>query len=108
MVAAYRDDDPKQGKKRMAAVIASIKTGVPKKLAEIRTLGRTVGRRAADILAFFDRPGTTNAPAEAINGRREHLRGSALGFRNLTNYVARASSNPAASDPNYTLNCEAP
>jgi transposase len=25
-----------------------------------------------------------------INGRLEHLRGIALGFRNLTNYVARS------------------
>lgn len=25
-----------------------------------------------------------------INGRLEHLRGSALGFRNLTNYIARS------------------
>ena len=28
--------------------------------------------------------------AEAINGRPEHLRGSALGLRNLTNYIARS------------------
>lgn len=27
---------------------------------------------------------------EAINNRLEHLRGSALGFRNLTNYIARS------------------
>ncbi|MGF3054440.1 transposase, partial [Microbacterium sp. YY-03] len=32
----------------------------------------------------------SNGPTEAINGRLEHLRGSALGFRNLTNYVARS------------------
>jgi hypothetical protein len=25
-----------------------------------------------------------------LNGRLEHLRGSALGFRNLTNYIARS------------------
>jgi len=31
-----------------------------------------------------------NAMAEAVNGRLEHLRGSALGFRNLTNYIARS------------------
>ena len=42
------------------------------------------------VLAFFDRPGTSNGPTEAINGRLEHLRGSALGFRNLTNYIARS------------------
>lgn len=44
-----------------------------------------------DILAYFDRPGTSNGPTGAINGRLEHLRGSALGvFRNLTNHVARS------------------
>lgn len=42
------------------------------------------------MLAYFDRPGTSNGPTEAINGRLEHLRGSALGFRNLTNYLARS------------------
>ena len=53
------------------------------------TLGRTLKQRAADILAYFDRPGTSTGPTEAINGRLEHLRGSALGFRNLTNDIAR-------------------
>ncbi|WP_230865218.1 transposase, partial [Mycobacterium canetti] len=38
----------------------------------------------------FDRPGTSNGPTEAINGRLEHLRGSALGFRNLTHYITRS------------------
>ncbi|GAB3897540.1 hypothetical protein GCM10027612_54040 [Microbispora bryophytorum subsp. camponoti] len=42
------------------------------------------------MLAYFDRPGTSNGPTEAINGRLEHLRGSALDFRNLTNYIARS------------------
>ncbi len=42
------------------------------------------------MLAYFARPGTSNGPTEAINGRLEHLRGSALGFRNLTNYIARS------------------
>jgi len=50
----------------------------------------TLKKRAADVLAYFDRPGTSNGPTEAINGRLEHLRGSALGFRNLTNYIARS------------------
>jgi transposase len=59
-------------------------------LTEIRKLGRTLKQGATDILAFFDRPGTSNGPTEAINGRLEHLRGSALGFRNLTNYIARS------------------
>ena len=71
-------------------MIASISTGVPKALTEITTLGRTLAKRSADVLAYFDRPGTSNGPTEAINGRLEHLRGSALGFRNLTNYIARS------------------
>jgi transposase len=50
----------------------------------------TLTKRAVDVLAHFDRPGTSNGPTEAINGRLEHLRGSALGFRNLTNYIARS------------------
>jgi transposase family protein len=41
------------------------------------------------VLAYFERPGTSNGPTEALNGRLEHLRGSALGFRNLNNYIAR-------------------
>jgi transposase len=41
------------------------------------------------VLAFFDRLGTSNGPTEAINERLEHLRGSAPGFRNLSNYIAR-------------------
>ena len=44
---------------------------------------------AGDILAYFDHPHTSNGPTEAINGRLEHLRGSALGFRNLTHYITR-------------------
>jgi transposase len=43
-----------------------------------------------DESTVIDRPGTSNGPTEAINGRLEHLRGSALGFRNLTNYIARS------------------
>lgn len=74
----------------MRAVIDSVSNGVPALLKKVRRLGRTLKQRAADILAFFDRPGTSNGPTEAINGRLEHLRGSALGFRNLTHYVARS------------------
>jgi transposase len=44
-------------------------------------LGRTLKKRAADVLAYID--GTSNGPAEPINGRLEHLRGFALGFRDL-------------------------
>jgi transposase len=90
IVAAYRDPDRPAGKHALQTVIDSLRRGVPTALTELRRLGRTLARRAADILAYFDQPGTSNAPTEAINGRLEHLRGSALGFRNLTNYITRS------------------
>lgn len=71
-------------------MIASITTGVPAALVELKTLGRALTKRAADVLAYFERPGTSNRSTEAINGRLEHLRGTALGFRNLTNYIVRS------------------
>lgn len=39
-------------------------------------------------LAYFERPGTSNGATEAINGRLEHLSGSAIGFRDLTVEIA--------------------
>ncbi len=90
MIAAYRDPDRANGKKQIRAVIDALEGGVPRALTELITLGRTLKKHADDVLAFFDRPGTSNGPTEAINGRLEHLRGSALGFRNLTHYIARS------------------
>jgi len=90
MIGAYREPDRKQGRELMTKLIESVSHAVPAALTELRRLGRTLTSRAGDVLAYFDRPGTSNGPTEAINGRLEHLRGSALGFRNLTNYVARS------------------
>ena len=90
MITAYRQPDRAFGRYLMADLITSVADGVPAALSEVATLGRTLKNRASDVLAYFDRPGTSNGPTEAINGRLEHLRGSALGFRNLTNYIARS------------------
>ncbi|MEV8000844.1 ISL3 family transposase [Pseudarthrobacter oxydans] len=90
MIGAYREPDRDRGKQLMTNLIESVTTGVPTALTELRTLGRTLKKRAEDVLAYFDRPGTSNGPTEAMNGRLEHLRGSALGFRNLANYIARS------------------
>ena len=89
MIAAYRNPDRTQARAAMTALINCLHQGVPATLIELRRLGRTLTQRAADVLAYFDRPGTSNGPTEALNGRLEHLRGSALGFRNLTTYIAR-------------------
>ena len=90
MIAAYREPDRTRGRALMVKLIESLSHGVPAALSELITLGRTLKQRGDDVLAYFDRPGTSNGPTEAINGRLEHLRGSALGFRNLANYIARS------------------
>ena len=78
---AYRDPNKIRGKALMQAEINTLtSTRVPRGLTELITLGRTLKRRAGDILAYFDHPHTSNGPTEAINGRLEHLRGSALGL----------------------------
>lgn len=70
--AAFREPDRARGREMMRLLIESISHGVPAALTEIAKLGRTLQRRAADILAYLDRPGTSNGPTAAINGRLEH------------------------------------
>jgi transposase len=90
ILCAYRDPDRVRGRTRLKQLILAICHGVPPGFTEIKRLGRTLKRRMGDILAYFTHPHTSNGPTEAINGRLEHLRGTALGFRNLTNYIARS------------------
>jgi transposase len=53
-------------------------------------VSHTADREDLDVLdATFTCPDLTTF-VRVVNGRLEHLRGSALGFRNLTNYIARS------------------
>ncbi|AZL06216.1 MULTISPECIES: ISL3 family transposase [Brevibacterium] len=88
-IAAYAAA-PAKGKTIMAGLIHKLADTIPDELKELRSLRTTFQRRRADILAYFDHPGTSNGPTEAINGRLEHLRGIALGFRNRSNYLIRS------------------
>ena len=89
VIEAYQADQPAEGKKLMTRLITSIHSGVPAGLEELRSLRQTMKRRRDDILTFFDHPGTSNGPTEAVNGLLEHLRGTAKDFRNIVNYTAR-------------------
>lgn len=91
VIAAYRDPSPVRGKRTLKQLITALGAKVPALLVEVVRLGRTLMKRSNDILACFDHPPTSNGPTEAINGRLKYLRRWALGFRNLTNYIARAS-----------------
>ncbi len=89
LIAAYANPNPRAGKLAMFKCIKRIRTGLPKGLEELAQLGRSLWRRRREILAYFD-VGVSNGPVEAINGRLEHLRGIALGFRNLNHYIVRS------------------
>ena len=90
-VAAYRHNKPATGRKIFERVIARTRRGVPTGPARAghASAGRSSGARPTS-----SRSSTIPAPAtgrpEAINGRLEHLRGTALGFRNITHYIARS------------------
>lgn len=90
VVSAYNEPDRGRGKKIMQELIKIITASdLPKALIEVKVLGKTLRKYADSILAYFDRPGTSNGPTKAVNGRLEHLRGTALEFRTLANYIAR-------------------
>lgn len=89
IVTANRSGGRSKGRRLLQAVIDTLGSGPPAELSELKWWGRTLKRRVTDVLGFFTGHGTPNGPPEAINGRLEHLRGSALGFRNLTHYIAR-------------------
>lgn len=89
IIAAYEYQDRKIGKLWMYKIMRRIKSDLPKGLQELGQLGRTMWKLRHEILAYFD-TGVSNGPVEAINGRLEHLRGIALGFRNLNHYILRS------------------
>lgn len=90
IIAAYQHPKKAEGKKLMRKVISTLRSStMPKGLEEIKQLGNTLYRRQKDVLAYFD-IGASNGPVEAINGRLEHLRGIALGFKNLGHYILRS------------------
>ena len=89
LIAAYEHPQRREGKKLMYKILRRIRSGLPPGLQELAQLGRSLWARRADILAYFD-TGVSNGPVEAINGRLEHLRGIAQGFRNLDHYILRS------------------
>ena len=80
-MAAYRNRDRIVDKTEPSSIIDVNSHNVVAALTEIITLVRTPTRRAADIVAYFDRPGTSNGPTVAINERLEQLRSGADTYR---------------------------
>lgn len=93
---------------RRTRQIQLVGDGAPAALIELRGLGRTLEQRASDVLVGLDRPGTDNAPAAAIHGRLNHLRGSALGSCDVIDRIAGPPPGTGGSRPRRTLNREDP
>lgn len=70
-------------------MIDTIRAEVPDAVDELVTLGRTLHRRRDDVLAYFTHR-ASNGPTDAINGRLEALRRTAVGFRSLIGSRMRA------------------
>ena len=103
MIAAYRHPDPGAGRELMVKLIESISAGVPRPLVEIVKLGRTLSKRAADVLAYFDGP----APATVQPKRSTAAWSSCAAPPSASATSPTTSPDPysrqADSDPDYTL-----
>ena len=76
--------------------------------AALTTLARRLDKRADDVLAYFDRPGISNGPTEAINGRLEYLRGSASGSATSPTTPPDHGRDRRLQTHDYTFDCEEP
>lgn len=63
---------------------------------------------AEDVLAYFDRPRTSNGPTEAITVASSTCAVPLSGSATSPTKSHEHSSRPADSDPDYTLDCEEP
>ena len=57
---------------------------------QLITLGRTLKRRAGDILAYFDHPTPPMAPPKPSTDASNTYAAPPQDFRNLTHYITRA------------------
>ncbi|MEZ5088026.1 MAG: transposase [Tessaracoccus sp.] len=108
MIAAYRHDDPKQDEPdgRTHRLPHHRRPPSTVRADHARPDPETTRHRRAGLLR--PRVGTSNGPTEAINGRLNTLRAPRWGFGTSPTTSPARSSKPAASDPNYTPNCEEP
>ncbi len=79
MISAYRDTDRAAGLRAMTTLIDALSSAVPLELTELITLGRTLKRRANDVLAYFTHPRRAGRCRPSECGSRGLTRGSSGG-----------------------------
>jgi len=105
--SAYRKPDRHAAKTALATVIDALSHDVPPALTELITLGRTLRRRAPDVLAYFDRPGKSAPPRPSTAAASISAAPPSASATSPTTSPDHCST-PAASDPDYTLFCDEP
>ena len=109
IIDAYRAPDTDVGKALMEAEINTLtSTRVPRSLTELTTLGRTLKRRATDILAYFDHPHTSNGLPKPSTAASNTYAAPPSGSETSPTTSPEHSSKPEDSNPNYTPNYEEP
>lgn len=97
MIAAYREPDRAKGRGQMQALIDSVRSGVPAALSEVIALGRTLMKRAADVLLRPSRhEQRTHGCEQSMTRALARLRTQVP--RSLAHYPPALSWKPAASD----------
>ena len=91
LIQAYRTEEAGLGKYLMQRLIDSLRQAVPEGLEEIQTLARTLTERASDILAYFDRPRTSNGPTPS------HQRTPGAPTRHRPGICATSPATPTAA-----------
>ena len=91
LIQAYRTEEAGLGKYLMQRLIDSLRQAVPEGLEEIQTLARTLTERASDILAYFDRPRTSNGPTPS------HQRTPGAPTRHRPGICATSPTTPSAA-----------
>lgn len=81
---------------------------VPAGLAEVARLGRTLKKRADDVLAFLTAPASATAPQRPSMGASSTYAASRWASATSTTTSPAAPSKPAGSDSTYTLDWEEP
>lgn len=109
IIDAYRAPDTRVGKAMMQAEINTLTcTRVPRGLRELITLGRTLKRRAGDILPTSIIPTPPMVLPKLSTGALNIYADPLLGSEISPTTSPAASSKPEDSDPSYTLNYEEP
>ena len=109
IIDAYRAPDTDAGKALMEAEINTLtSTRVPRGLTELITLGRTLKCRSRDILAYFDRPHTSNAVPKPSTAVSNTYADPHSGSETSPTTSPECSSKQEDSGPNYTPNYEEP